>query len=703
MSLEAIAAGLYDFDPTESLLRGNQMGTENMRIALESQRQMFDLAGKAADSVLQAQRNDLAARSQMFNEMMAGLNRLDEMGARASASAQNDAMISSAMSGGVSASGGYYGPSGAGYDYPAASGDSSLPSWGGTSSEGASVDYLSADTPSFNAAPTSLPNPDPVVTNNGNVPIGYGNSQVQADATSFNAAGTNAPPPNLTFAGANAAPAAPQPDAIQIGSQGSRPQIKGLSVSPAERDKLIHLTIAEIGSQADFDGKTMFAETVRNRALHRGQSLADTMSPNYYEPLGAGSVRRGVSRFGKTPKDSPAYEEAARAVDRALSGSNLSNNALHNYWAPEWNEHQKKRNNFASGMEYQGEIFYRKTGEEGFDIANFLAPESVQPGPTATPQPASNGVAASPSSALFPDGLRPDGGAMPVAPNGSSGITMAATPSVLPEQRAVERARSSLQSTTEEKAANAMKLSALREQLMNTETVISAVSQNRDDPERLIKANGMARQANALKVQIANLETQNQSVIQREKTLEGALKDAEAAFLIASDNQTKFVQTNPQSPDRESMVDAYLDADPRERFRMRTRFFDDKAITASFDAADEFLESQSAASEGGKVEATVYKVGGEDYTFDDVVRFRDKEPVQKLLESNPKLAERVAQATNTNTDGSVTVRLDGDRATASAPTATPETEIRRNADGSVTVDSGQSSPQAGSRFIQSIR
>ena len=109
MSLENIAAGLFNFDPVRGLQAGTSMGAQMMQIALQSQQQQLDAGAKWDQAQLAGQRNALARRSQMFNELTTNLNRFDEQARQKSAEAW-------ATGGGGGSS--YSGGGGSMVDYP---------------------------------------------------------------------------------------------------------------------------------------------------------------------------------------------------------------------------------------------------------------------------------------------------------------------------------------------------------------------------------------------------------------------------------------------------------------------------------------------------------------------------------------------------------------------------------------------------------
>lgn len=86
-SLEQVAAGLFNFNPVQGLQAGTSMGAQMMQIALQSQQQQLDAGAKWDQAMLSADRNALARRTQMFNEMTTNLNRFDEQARQKSAEA----------------------------------------------------------------------------------------------------------------------------------------------------------------------------------------------------------------------------------------------------------------------------------------------------------------------------------------------------------------------------------------------------------------------------------------------------------------------------------------------------------------------------------------------------------------------------------------------------------------------------------------
>ena len=148
--------------------------------------------------------------------------------------------------------------------------------------------------------------------------------------------------------------------------------IEGLTVTPEEREMMIRVTAAEVGTQTDQDGATMMAETIRNRHLFTKKPISSLITPAYYE-----TMREGSDTYSKVDPESEAYANAEIAVDRALAGSNLANSATNNYYGPAWNTDAQKNNDSYEYKEYQGEIFYKKNSEKDFDFNKYVVIDPV--------------------------------------------------------------------------------------------------------------------------------------------------------------------------------------------------------------------------------------------------------------------------------------------------------------------------------------
>jgi hypothetical protein len=187
-------------------------------------------------------------------------------------------------------------------------------------------------------------------------------------------------------------------------------KIRGLNISDEEKDLLVRVVAAEVGTQVDDDGITMMAETVRNRHLMTGKSFSEILQPNYYE-----TMRGENPAHARIAPDTEVYQKSLAAVERALGGSNVANSATHNYYAPAWTEAAAKRNQAdpKNTTKYQKEVFYKKRGEEGFNFNDFvdgeveinLDVENVNIGR----QQMSGGQGVI-NAGLFPPSARPDGG-----------------------------------------------------------------------------------------------------------------------------------------------------------------------------------------------------------------------------------------------------------------------------------------------------
>jgi hypothetical protein len=209
MSLEQVAAGLFNFNPVQGLQAGTSMGAQMMQIALQSQQQQLDAGAKWDQAMLSADRNALSRRTQMFNEMTTNLNRFDEQSRQKSAEAW--ATGGGGMSGGSSGGG-------SSVMYPQSEA-SPMPQ----SQPSPPQNFAQAPPTGFNEAPQQAvsepapaPAPMPIKTNQlpGDAsytpqPIGSGGG-VTADETSF----SGAQKPN----------AAPGGKPFRMGSSKSAPQ-----------------------------------------------------------------------------------------------------------------------------------------------------------------------------------------------------------------------------------------------------------------------------------------------------------------------------------------------------------------------------------------------------------------------------------------------------------------------------------------------
>ena len=201
-------------------------------------------------------------------------------------------------------------------------------------------------------------------------------------------------------------------------------RVKGFNLNDEDKDAYIRMVAAEVESESDDDGMTMKAETIRNRMLNSGGSMGDTLNSRYYPVSMDGGSK---SRFNNVSPE--AYKRAEAAVNRAIAGSDLSDSAMHNYYKDEFDAATRDGNDFASGIEHQKEVYYRKnlSTEANFNIKNYLEPipqgEQQQEGEPEllgermnlqTPAGWQSGRSA---ESLFPPSLRPDGGAsdIPVA------------------------------------------------------------------------------------------------------------------------------------------------------------------------------------------------------------------------------------------------------------------------------------------------
>lgn len=100
--------------------------------------------------------------------------------------------------------------------------------------------------------------------------------------------------------------------------------------SGADRDKAIRTVVAEAGNQGA-NGMNAVASVIRNRAVNTGATpSAVVTAPNQFEPW---NTQAGRDKMAALDPNSPAYKNAATAVDAAYFGSDPTNGATQ-FYAP---------------------------------------------------------------------------------------------------------------------------------------------------------------------------------------------------------------------------------------------------------------------------------------------------------------------------------------------------------------------------------
>lgn len=661
MSLENIAAGLFNFDPTRSAQIGNSMGAQMMEVALRSQQMQLDAGAKWDQAALAADRNAMSRRTQMFNEMTANLNRFDAKAKEGQAAMNNDALVSS-----YSGAGG----GGGGGSSQALYGPSSTPAYPGQGDATPAISpavndaqYLDAPTDGFSSAPSaSAMNPDPnavsfsapIEAGRADISTIQGSASARMDSRRSNAGetpgnrsvslpGRDAPRPTNDLTGPSVSFSQPnppqpgriQPNAIQMGQGG-----------PANQNP-------DYGTLPDF------LETDQNSRVSP-QQLNGFMVKQIANSKLNGFVPRDGEQYGITtgaPEEWAKYmvglselESGHRTtvvgdVGRFPGNSNglyqLSPNDAQNYGLRDrpftMAELQDATENAKSAVAIHeklvtedGVIAGRKEDGGWAGASRYWGPLRRGVNPINTESARSIGQAEPQAAGLPQSSAMADGGLFP--------------DELLPEGRAVAETRTSFQQTLEEKKETTMRLLDLRRQNMELQAAMAAVDPRA--PNARMTLFQLGRERAAVNANLQQFEMQNKSILEREQKLSKAIVDGEAALKMARDQQGAYMRTTPEAQpviDRESMVDAYLDAEPRERIKMRTRFAEDKGLLGSFDMADDFMKNQTG-------DTRTWKVGGDDYTLAEIAQFytptnpnsiEKPDGVQTLVESNPKLKAEV--------------------------------------------------------------
>lgn len=141
-------------------------------------------------------------------------------------------------------------------------------------------------------------------------------------------------------------------------------------LTAADKERMIRMTYAEAGSMGQ-NAMVGVAETMRNRLLAEGhpntvrEVTKWTDEGRGYYQSDAGNKRR----FASIKPGSKGWKAAEAAVNASLSGSNLTEGALHN-WGPKDGtaggalaEMKKYGIKAAKGRIVGGEYYYRKPGE----------------------------------------------------------------------------------------------------------------------------------------------------------------------------------------------------------------------------------------------------------------------------------------------------------------------------------------------------
>lgn len=668
MSLEQVAAGLFNFNPVQGLQAGTSMGAQMMQIALQSQQQQLDAGAKWDQAALAADRNALSRRTQMFNEMTTNLNRFDEQARQKSAEAW-------ATGGGGGSSGGS-----SSVNYPQSEA-SPVPAMSEPNRE-----FSYSEGAGFNSAPATAapiaPSNEPSITTTIKAetsPIG-GGAPVQAPGgKSFRMGSGQSAAPNqfVTAPDASMSGSAPMPTA-QGQAMADRGQSPVSFSSGPEMTPNVSIQAPQIPAVTYNEGAhrmkldVPFDGRPANVRYNNPGAAYPRPRDNAFGLEGYGIIGGG-HQIGKYP--TPVHG-AASNMDLFSKGYNgMTVQAAVNKWrggngslnVPEgYDPGQVIDNDFVNDKGRMVDFFEKMANHESSKFSmprdqweqafDMYASGGARGGDASVIQPSRRGDVAGVESGgggmdsgLFPQSQQPQF----YGPSAES--QQAPDFEQFPEYRAANEARTAYQQTLSEKMQNATKMAELRTQLMQVDQEMlakdgqaSMYGLRQSDPLYKVAINPLRMQRSKIENEILGIQSQNQQVLEREKVLEKSAKDADAAWKIVQDRQRVFQRAAPDagasaSPD--VIFDRYVDADPRTRMKMKASFVNDKEMMARLNVADDFLKSQ-----GGTEAAQTWEIGGTQYTLNDLAQFytpidanslEKPNDVQTLVESNPKLKAEV--------------------------------------------------------------
>lgn len=680
MSLENVAAGLFNFDPTRGLQAGTSMGAQMMQIALQSQQQQLDAGAKWDQAMLSADRNALARRTQMFNEMTTNLNRFDEQARQKTAEAWATGGGGGGTSGGSSS-----------VMYPQSEA-SPVPAMTEPKRE-----FSLSEGAGFNSAPATAapiaPTNEPSITTNikpETTPIGGGAPAQAPGGKPFRMASGQSAAPNqfVTAPDASMSGSAPMPTAqgqvaasrgeSPVSFSGGPAMTPNVSIqAPAIPAVTYNEGAHRMKLDVPYDGRPA------NVRYNNPGAAYPRPRDNAFGLEGYGIIGGG-HQIGKYP--TPVHGAASNmdlfskgykgmTVQGAVNkwrGGNGSLNVPEGYDPGQVidddfvNDKGRMVDFFEKMANHESSKFSmpRDQWEQAFDM---YASGGARGGDASVIQPSRRGEVAGVESGgggmdagLFPQSQQPQF----YGPSAES--QQAPDFEQFPEYRAANEARTAYQQTLSEKMQNATKMAELRTQLMQVDQEMlakdaeaSAFGLRQADPLYKVAINPLRMQRSKIENEILGIQSQNQQVLDREKILEKSAKDADAAWKIVQDRQRAFQRAAPDaaasaSPD--VIFDRYVDADPRTRMKMKASFVNDREMTARLNVADEFLKSEG---QGTVADDRTWKIGGSDYTLSELAQFyqdpgsmENPNPVREFVGKDPKLKQEVEALTPAGSQGS---------------------------------------------------
>jgi hypothetical protein len=243
--------------------------------------------------------------------------------------------------------------------------------------------------------------------------------------------------------------------------------------------------------------------------------------------------------------------------------------------------------------------------------------------------------------------------------------------SQIPEYRALTEAETALQSTTAEKVKSTQELAGLRQQQMMLQAGVASL--DRTDPAYRIQAGKLQMEAAKIQSQISTAEERNNEIKQRETKLTESLLNAQGAWKIVKDQQDRYAQYTPEAgpkASRSDVIDAYLDATPRERLKMEAEFADDTVMSRAIDRAKDFEKEQNGTP------SQTFKIGTSEYTLRELAEYSaqggdlEENPVRDFVNKDPKLKQQVEAFRAANGMGTPS----GAPAATQPPAAAPGTD-----------------------------
>lgn len=686
MSLEQIASGLFNFDPTRGLAVGTQMGSTMMDIALREQAMKFQVAADAANAQLSGERNALARRSQMFNELTENLNRFDRQAAEQQAGAFNQGLVDRYAGGG---SPGFTGGSSvsAGSDYPGQGSPTPV------ASAEPQREFSYSDAGDFNTVPSEAPAASApaelAITMNQPTPIGAGGATVQAPEPSF----STAPAPTAPVGGAN--PATIQGSAsarMEQRRMGREVNLSGRAAQPRNDFRRApapvsfaggpsmtpNVTVEAASSIPDvpvFDGAhrirvdVPFDGTPANIRYNNPGASYPRPRDNAFGLEGYGVIGGG-HLIGKYP--TPVHGAASNMDLFSKSYTGMTIQGAVNKWrggngslnVPDgYSPSQVIDEKFVTDRDTMTDFFQKMSAHESsrfsmpsdqwgqaFDLyaAGGIQGRGDSPAPPVRDDVA--GVAPATPDGGINAGLFPQPDQQQAARfYGPQEAAPTATPPTgpeirLPEQAAAEDARKLFQANNQAKVQSVQKLSELRTREVELADALRRIDSR--DPFARMQANQLTAQYARVRSSLEAAEELHRGILEREKITGQSLIDAEAALKVASDRQRGYQRAVPDagiqvSP--EDVFNRYVDADPRTRMQMKASFVGDDAMMKRLAVADDYLKSQ-----GGTADDRVWKIGGSEYTLKDLVEFYDPNAldnsVSDFVNKDPKLRREVEAA-----------------------------------------------------------